>query len=137
MYEKPFQLNIVGPDRVVFRGEATSLTAPGVIGSFQVLFNHAPLLAQLASGRLVVKNPAGIDAAYSISGGFVEVRDNHATVIADAIEAPGDIDVKRASAARERAEQRLREHTPGTDLDRARAALARAISRLRIAGMRN
>ena len=44
MYEKPFQLEIVAPDRVVFRGSATSVTAPGMLGSFQVLFNHAPLL---------------------------------------------------------------------------------------------
>ena len=134
MYEKAFQLNIVGPERVVFKGEATSLSAPGEVGSFQVLFNHAPLLAQLTSGKLVVKDLAGIDTAYAVGGGFVEVHDNRATVVADSIELPSEIDVTRAEASRDRAETRIREHAPGTDVDRARASLARALNRLKIAG---
>lgn len=135
MYEKPFQLNIVAPDHTVFSGETTSLTAPGVVGSFQVLFNHAPIVAQLAPGKLVVKDPSGADAVYAVSGGFVEVHDNVATVLADSIEAAPDIDVGRAQAARQRAEDRLRAHAPGTDVDRAQAALARAINRLHVGAL--
>ena len=134
MYEKPFHLDIVAPNRVVFEGQATSFTAPGSLGSFQVLFNHAPLLAELEPGKVVVKDPSGVDTTFAVSGGFVEVRDNRATVLADSAESQAEIDLARAEAAKNRAGQRLSERAPGTDIDRARAALARASNRLRIGG---
>jgi F-type H+-transporting ATPase subunit epsilon len=132
MYENAFHLDIVAPNRVVFQGEASSFTAPGVLGSFQVLFNHAPLLAELEAGRMVVKGKDGVDHVFAVSGGFVEVRDNKATVLADSAESQEEIDLRRAEASRGRAEQRIKEREPGTDIDRARASLARAMNRLRV-----
>jgi F-type H+-transporting ATPase subunit epsilon len=134
MYEKPFMLEIISPDKVVFKGEATSFTAPGVEGMFQVLYNHAPLLAQLGIGRLTVKTPEGTDVYFAVSGGFAEVRDNHVVALVDTVEAARDIDVNRANAAKERARRRLHEGSRDIDLERAQAALLRAINRIRVAG---
>jgi F-type H+-transporting ATPase subunit epsilon len=134
MYEKPFSLEVVGPDKVVFRSEATSLTAPGVEGMFQVLYNHAPLLVQLGIGRITVKTVGGEDKDFAVSGGFVEVRNNHVVVLVDTVEASNEIDINRASAAKDRAWERLQHRTREIDVERAQLALLRALNRIRVAG---
>lgn len=133
MYEKPFALEIIAPDRVVFSGKATSFSAPGIEGGFQVLVNHAPLVSALEVGELKVKSTAGADTRYAASGGFVEVRDNKVIVLAESAERADEIDIQRATAARDRAKRRLRSREKDIDLERARAALYRALNRLRIA----
>lgn len=134
MYEKPFSLEIVAPDKVVFKSEATSLTAPGVEGMFQVLHSHAPLLAQLGIGRMTVRTVEGKNVDFAVSGGFVEVRDNHVVVLVDTVEASNEIDVNRANGARERAWKRLHPRTADIDVVRAQLALFRALNRIRVAG---
>ena len=104
MYERSFSLEIVAPDRVIFQGEATSVTAPGTLGGFQVLFNHAPLLSSLDVGPLKVKNTQGVDTVYATGGGYLEVRENKVVVLVESAEKPEEIDVERARAARVRAE---------------------------------
>lgn len=133
MYEKPFTLEIVAPDRVVFTGDATSVSAPGVEGGFQVLANHAPLLSSLDIGEIKVKGLDGRDTWFAASGGFLEVRRNHVVVLVETAERSDEIDVARARASKERAEKRL--STPAKDLDpdRARTSLFRALNRLRVA----
>lgn len=134
MYEKAFSLEIVAPQKVVFRGEATSFTAPGVEGMFQVLYNHAPLLAQLGIGRIAVKAVDGKHSEFAVSGGFVQVRNNHVAVLVDTVEAAQEIDVARANAAKDRAEQRLHNRSKDIDVERAQAAFFRAMNRIRVAG---
>ena len=133
MYEKPFTLEIVAPERVVFSGEATSFSAPGIEGGFQVLVNHAPFLSSLEVGEIKLKTEDGRDMRYATSGGFVEVRGNHVVVLVEAVERADEIDVTRAVASRGRAEERLRIQAKDIDVDRARASLHRALNRLRVA----
>jgi len=134
MYEKAFSLEIIAPDRVVFQGEATSVSPPGSDGSFQVLFNHAALMSSLCVGPLRVKDREGRDSLYATGGGFFEVRDNKAVALVESAEKAEDIDVQRAMAAKERAEQRLKSHDPAFEIIRAELALERALNRLRLAG---
>ena len=136
MYERSFQLEIIAPTRVVFDGEASSVSAPGTLGGFQVLVDHAPLLSSLDAGPLKIKSPAGVDTVYATGGGYLEVNHNRVVVLVESAELPADIDVERARAARERAEGRLRSHDPSLDMVRAELALARALNRLRLAGRR-
>jgi F-type H+-transporting ATPase subunit epsilon len=131
MYEKPFSLEIIAPDRVVLHGEAGSVSAPGTQGGFQVLYNHAPLLSTLRVGRITVKDTAGAATVFATSGGYLEVRDNKVVVLVETAELAGEIDLERARAAKERAEQRLKSHDPSVDVVRAEAALKRALNRLR------
>jgi len=133
MYEKAFKLQIVTPNRVVFQGDATSLSAPGVQGGFQVLYNHAPFLSSLEIGELRVKGVDGRDSVYATSGGFVEVKDNTVVVLAETAEAASEIDAQRAKGAEQRATERLRLKSAEIDEVRARVSLTRALNRLRVA----
>lgn len=133
MAEKAFKLEIVTPRKVVFSGDVVSFSAPGVIGGFQVLYNHAPMLAAIGVGEAKLRDPEGKEVHYATSGGFVDVNNNHVTVLAETAERADEIDVSRAEAAKTRASERLDNRTPKIDLERAKAALGRAANRLRIA----
>jgi F-type H+-transporting ATPase subunit epsilon len=134
MYEKVFNLQIITPSRVVFKDEATSLSAPGTQGGFQILCNHAPFISTIEVGEIKVKDKSGKDTLFATSGGFVEVKDNNIVVLAETAEPAGEIDMERAKAAKERAKERLHSNDPNTDVDRARLAMMRSLNRLRIAG---
>ena len=133
MTEKTFKLEIVTPRRVVFDGDVESVSAPGVVGGFQVLYNHAPLLAEIGIGEVKVRDAGGAETRYATSGGFVDVLKNHMTMLAETAERADEIDVKRAESAKDRAAKRLQGRTPETNEERARIALLRAINRLKIA----
>lgn len=128
-----FHLSLLTPEKSFLEAEVTSIIAPGSEGYLGVLANHAPLITALVPGKLTIKSDAG-ESIYAISGGFLEVSDNKATILADALEPPESIDVGRARRARERAEERLKDLSGRVDTARAEAALARAINRIRIAG---
>ncbi|MBP1655160.1 MAG: synthase epsilon subunit [Bacteroidetes bacterium] len=134
MYEKSFTIEIITPGRVVFSGQVTSVSAPGVEGGFQILASHAPFMSALGVGRLTTKGTDGADTRYATAGGFLEVKDNRVVVLAEAVERSDEIDVRRAEAARDRATDRLRVPTKDIDIERARAALLRALNRLQVAG---
>ena len=134
MYEKTFKLQIVTPNKVVYQDQASSLSAPGTQGGFQILYNHAPFISTIDIGEIKVKNASGKDALFATSGGFVEVKNNDILVLAETAEPAGEIDVERARAAENRARERLSSKDPDTDVDRARVSMMRSLNRLRIAG---
>jgi F-type H+-transporting ATPase subunit epsilon len=134
MFDRPFALEIMTPEKTVLTTQAVSVSAPGVQGGFQVLVDHAPLLSALEQGRIIVRGLDGTVKTYTTSGGFIEVRDNHVKVLLDTAERVEEIDVERAKGARERAERRLHERTADVDVPRAEASLRRALNRLRSAG---
>jgi F-type H+-transporting ATPase subunit epsilon len=133
MYEKAFQLEIITPQEIVFRGDASSVSAPGAEGGFQVLFDHAPFLSVLEIGKITAKDTSGNDLVYAISGGFFEVVNNHAVVLVDSAERQDKIDVDRALAAKARALKLLQTKDGRIDVARAQASLARALNRIRVA----
>jgi F-type H+-transporting ATPase subunit epsilon len=135
MADKILQLEIVTPRRVVFKGEVTSFSAPGVVGGFQVLYNHAPMLSSLKIGEVKIKDASGTEFHYAISGGFVEVRENHVLLLAETAERTDEIDAQRAKSSRDRAQKRMAEKKSDIDFERARFALYRALNRLKIAGV--
>lgn len=126
-------VEIVSPDRSVFRGDATGVRAPGVQGSFEVLYNHAPMIAAFGVGQIVVTTPSGQRIAFATSGGFLEVLENSVKVLAEAAEPASDIDVDRAREAETRALERLHSGRGEVDRERAERALERARNRLRTA----
>ncbi len=126
-------VEIVAPDKRVFQGEAQGVRAPGVEGSFEVLRNHAPMIAAIEIGPIIVTTPPGDAIAFATSGGFVEVLNNVVTVLAETVEPASEIDVDRARAAEDRARKRLAESLTGVERERAEQALERARNRLRVA----
>lgn len=130
-----FQLEIVTPEKRVYSGAVERFQGPGTEGSFGVLAHHAPLLTSLKTGQINFLDDKGKPRRLATSGGFVEVGNNHATVLAETAEFAEEIDVARAQAARSRAQERLEKKEVGTDVPRAQAALARALNRLRARGI--
>jgi F-type H+-transporting ATPase subunit epsilon len=130
------KLELATPMRLVVSGEADEVVVPGVEGAFGVLPGHAPLLSLVGIGEVMYRS--GREERYlAVSGGFAEVGPDHVTVLTESAERPEDIDLARARAARERAEQRLRpqagEHIV---VERALSALTRAQVRLQTAARR-
>ena len=132
---KNFTLDIVTPTSTVFSGAVQSFSAPGLMGGFQVLFNHAPLLSAIGIGELKIVDGAGAQSRYSTSGGFVEVKDNTVIVLAETAERSDLIDVERAKRAKERASARLAERNAAINEERARTALARSLNRIKVASV--
>jgi len=128
-----YELAILTPDRTVFEGRVGSLVAPGLEGYFGVLARHAPMVAELATGEFALAEEAGERKLFAVSAGYLEVGWDRVTVLLDAAEEAGEIDVERARAAEERAEQRLRSRAPEVDVARAESALRRALNRVRLA----
>lgn len=133
MAENTIKLEVVTPDRKVVSEEVEMVVAPAAEGYLGILANHAPLITSLQIGTLKY-TAGGQEQKLAISGGFLEVKDNRAVVLAEAAERPEEIDVQRALAAKERAERRLAERNADIDLVRAEVALKRALNRLKVAG---
>ena len=128
----PLTLQIVTPERVVFREAGVdSVTLPGVLGQLTVLPRHAPLMTALQPGELILRK-AGAEVEVAVSGGFLEVRDDTVTVLADTAERSEEIDAERAEEARRRAAARISTREGELDVARAMAALERAQARLRV-----
>ncbi len=94
-----FRVNLLTPERQVFGGEAIHLYARGTLGYLGVLAHHAPLLTTLEPGVMSIRQPDGTQEHFVVTGGFLEVSDNRATVLADGCEHAGEIDVRAAEAA--------------------------------------
>ena len=127
------RVDIVTAERVVFSEEDVDLlVVPGIEGELGVLPLHAPLLTMIQPGVLrVVKGEE--ETTMAITGGFIEVRENQVTILADAAERGEEIDVARVEAARRRAEERLASREATVDIVKAEMALKRALVRLRAA----
>jgi len=126
------KLEIVTAERQVFSGDVTTIIAEGSEGQMTVLPKHAPLITMLAPGELVIRKD-GDEQYMVISGGFMEVMPEKVIVLADACERSDEIDLDRAAAAKQRAEERLKSLGPDIDQSRAEAALRRSLARLRVA----
>lgn len=128
-----FKLDVVTAEKVVYSADVNMMIAPGALGQLGILPHHTPLMTTLLPGELRIKK-GGEEFILVISGGFLEVRPSRVIVLADAAERAEEIDVARAEAAKQRAQERLAAHlTPGADEEAARAALSRALARLKVA----
>ncbi|MFQ5925232.1 MAG: F0F1 ATP synthase subunit epsilon [Dehalococcoidia bacterium] len=129
------KFEIFTAERVVYSDDVDIVVAPGIEGQLGILPGHAPLLTMLQPGELVVRKE-GEETAIFVSGGFLEVMQNRATILADVAERAEEIDAARAEEAKRRAEERLRLRPPEMDLAAAEAELRRAMVRLKIAERR-
>jgi len=128
------QLDVVTPDCRVLSEQVNSVTVPGRGGEMGILPGHAPLISELQTGVLSY-NEDGTTFQLHVSGGFIEVNDDHVSVLAEIAERPEEIDTARARLSRERTEKQLSSWS-GTeeDFEKARAKLERSMVRLKLAG---
>jgi F-type H+-transporting ATPase subunit epsilon len=127
-----FQLEIVTPERLVVNETAEYIEIPGSTGYLGVLPGHAPLITEIAAGELNYKSGAVIKRLV-VTAGFAEVLPDKVTVLAESAEKAEEIDVARAQAAKQRAEEALREAGVYGNPE-AQSALQRASARLEVAG---
>jgi F-type H+-transporting ATPase subunit epsilon len=130
----PVRCEIVSQDRTVFEGDVDIIVLPGMDGEMGILPNHAPLLSTIRLGVIKVRY-AGVEEAFTITGGLVEVQPQIVTILADAAENVEEIDIARAEEARQHAQKRLEEGLPrGTEAYlAAEAALRRSSLRVEAA----
>jgi F-type H+-transporting ATPase subunit epsilon len=127
------KLEVVTPEKYVVDEEVQIAVAPGGLGEFGVLIGHTPFLTTLKTGTVRFTDVNGNERFVFVSGGFAEALPDKVTVLAESAERRRDIDVDRAKAAVERAQERLaQEKADHIDFERARAALERALNRLRL-----
>ena len=131
----PLTLEIVTAERVVYSEEVDVLVAPGVVGELGILPSHAPLLTIMQPGEIRVDK--GEEQTYiAVSGGFLEVIGNKATILADTAERAEEIDEARAEEAVKRAAERISSAASAQDLERALASVRRSQARLKVARRR-
>lgn len=129
------KLEIVTAERVVYSEDVAALVAPGELGELGVLPSHAPLLTTLAPGEIMVRKDGG-ETYMAVSGGFMEVIGDKVTILADTAEQADEIDIDRAEAALQRAQERVDAAVSDMDLERALASMRRSSARLGVARRR-
>lgn len=126
------QLKIITHERIVFEGEVDELIIQTKTGQMGILKDHIPITTTLDVG--VTKARQGDRFKYfATMGGVFQFKDNVATILTDVCEDGCDIDVTRANDAKSRAEARLADADAKIDSQRAQAALARSLARLKAA----
>jgi len=128
---KTFQAQILTPEGSLFEGEVEGVQVPGKSGNFLMLFNHAPIVSTLGVGPVVIKKPDNSEIVYAVNGGFVEMNDNHMTLLAEKAEESTEINVEEAKKLREDAKERLKDMK--NDREKAEKDLAIAENKLKIA----
>lgn len=126
-----FYLEIIASDRSFFKGDCEMLIVPGLDGEYGILPNHETMVTCLKSGELRFK----VDGEWkyaAVSAGFVEIMPKFVVLLADTVEKPDEIDVKRAEEAKARAIERLRQKNSIKEYYQTQAALNRAMSRLKV-----
>lgn len=124
-----FQLEIVTPDRIFYKGEAFMVEFTAEDGDIGVYKDHIPLTTVIAPGVLTIKEKEGEKRA-ALHAGFAEILPDKVTILAEVAEWPEEIDTSRAQAARKRAEERIHNHAAEVDVARAEIALKKALIRL-------
>jgi F-type H+-transporting ATPase subunit epsilon len=133
MAEK-MNLEIVTPYKKAVSTEVDEVTATGKLGEFGILPGHAPFLTSLRIGELAYKNN-GVVEHLALNWGYFEVKDDKIIVLVETAETSEEIDLERAKAALDRAEEALKKLTPEDKQFKIyEAALERALIRMQVAG---
>jgi len=129
------RLEVVTPEKQVVNDMAQIVMAPGSMGEFGILSGHTPFMTSLNTGAIHYRDDKGKDRYVFVSGGFAEALPDKVTILAESAERFEDINLDRARAALERAEERIANRSQqNIDFFRAKAALERALVRIKLAG---
>lgn len=125
-------LEIITPTKVVLSEEVDEITVPTIDGEISILPNHINLITKLAPGEMIIRKGSKTDF-FAVTGGFLEITNNHISLLADyAIEA-GSIEIAKVEAAKERAQKAMKEKLTEEDFRVANAELAKSLLQLKVA----
>ena len=127
----PMHVEVISPDGAIYSDDGVDMVvACAEDGEFAVMQRHLPLAAALDMCVVRIKK-ADKEERIAVFGGFLETKDSKVNVVAPLAELAENIDIARAQAAKKRAEDRLASHDAEIDVDRAKLALLRALTRLK------
>jgi len=124
-------VDIVSAEGQIFSGDATMVFVPGSQGELGIAPRHAPLLTTLKAGEVRVQTEGKEEQSFYVGGGSLEIQPNLVTVLADTAARARDLDEAAALAAKQRAEDAVRERSDKVDIAEAQAELLRAVAQLR------
>lgn len=127
--DRNFTLKIITPDRVFYEEQVSMVEFNTIEGEVGIYKDHIPMTMIIAPGILTITTGEEVSEA-ALHAGFAEVLPDKVTILAEIIEWPVEIDLARAEESKTRAEERIREHAPGTDMKRAELSLKRAVARI-------
>lgn len=130
-----FKLTVTTPERVLISGEVSRVLCKNALGEFEVLAGHQPYITATTPTVTRVDDENGESKYLFTSTGLMKVQDNEVTFCVNSAEWPEEIDQARAMDAKQRAEERLKNKTDQLDEKRAKLALSRAMSRLKLKEM--
>ena len=125
-------VDIVSAEGEIFSGQATMVFVPAVQGEIGIAPRHAPLLTTLKAGEVRVQTPDGEEHGFYVGGGALEIQPQRVTVLADTALRARDLDEAAVLAAKQRAEEALREKGDEISLAEAQAELVRAIAQIKM-----
>ena len=126
-----FRLQVISPDRIFYDGDVEMVELTTSEGEMGVLKGHIPLTAILVPGVLKIKED-GQERKTALHDGFVEVFQDHMTILAESCEWPEEIDVNRANEAKVRAERRISSGDANVNVARAELALRKSLVRIEL-----
>ena len=126
---KLFNLKIITPEREFFDGDIEAVTAHAPDGSVTILADHAPFIMPVSIGDIKIKKDGKWETSVN-SEGFMEVHHEGVLIFVQSCEHPDEIDMRRAEAARKRAEEKMRQKKSMSEYRQSKIALARAMARL-------
>ena len=132
MADKLMDVKIMAPDRVFYEGQVSFIefnTTEGILGIYP---KHIPMTVVISPGVLKLVEANGETKEAALLSGFAEVLGDSITMLAESVEWPEEIDIKRAEEAKIRAERRLKDDSQ--DLNRAELALKRSVVRMQLGG---
>ncbi len=125
-------VDIVSAEGEIFSGAAAMVFVPAVMGELGIAPRHAPLLTMLKAGEIRVQTPDGEEHGFYVGGGALEIQPQRVTVLADTALRAKDLDEAAAVAAKQRAEEALRERTDQIGIAEAQAELLRAVAQIKM-----
>ncbi len=128
------QVELVSSEEQIFSGEVDFFVAPGSEGELGIYPHHIPLISKLNPGMVRFKLPQKeFQLIYVISGGFLEIQGNRATILADIVERTDDLDEAKLLEQKRLAEEKLQRSGASLDQDdvKAYAALELIIAQLK------
>ncbi len=126
------KLNIVSAEKEIFSNLAEMVIVPGELGDLGILPQHSQLLSTLKAGEVVITEQGGNQESVYVSGGLVEVQPHVVTILSDTALRAGELDQQAAQAAKERAEEILKDQESEINFAQAEAQLVEAIAQLKL-----
>lgn len=128
---KTFSLKVLASDRVFYDGRCKMVILPAQDGQLGVLANHGDMVVALSMGEMRIQKEDDSWETALIGKGVMQDINNRMTILTEFAERPEEIDAKRAQAAKDRAQEQMRQKQSLQEYHHSQAALARALARLK------